>query len=401
MLGCLEESSCGEALRKPKTIAAERRCLIMSRGGEMLSDWPDSLPALLSRTLHQDPSGEKTRLVFRGLKQIRTKAYSFSRPVELATTAMLTTPRRKHTKLALESIGYLTGQGFAEHASIKLNEVRKLRLAGAISHRVINDGNRPRLVFPTQDAINTRRSRNSRVSARRVAQRLNISIDGVFDMVADSMLTPTTDQVVQCLWDKLHVDPGGARLLINCLEQGLSRETPPRHSIRLGFALRRYPGPAKPWPAIIQALLAAKLDLYSSHPSKLDLSNCFVPEDQVELILQLPLTEKRAEGPKKPSWLRESDVWEMLNCASRQVRALIADESLVSTGLYNGDTFARSVVEELARTRVHPTELRALLGVPAQARVGEHLRRLGLEPDEAGFFERAHAFEALGLDSFG
>jgi hypothetical protein len=60
-----------------------------------------------------------------------------------------------------------------------------------------------------------------------------------------------------------------------------------------------------------------------------------VPANRIELILDLPLTTQRPAGLKRPAWLRESDVWEKLNCASRQVRGLIAEESLVATGLYN------------------------------------------------------------------
>jgi hypothetical protein len=246
MLGCLEEASCGEALLAPRSLAAEKKCTILSRGGEMLLEWPHSLPALLTRTLDQDPSGIATMQVVKNLKKIRNKKYRFSRPIELAMAAGLTTPGRKHTKVALESIGYLTAQGFAERASIRLSEVRQLRLAGAVEYQLLDDGGRSRVVFPTQSVIAARQSMNSRLSARHVANHLKISIDGVFDLLEEGMLTPTTDAVVKCLWGKLHVDPVNARLLIASIDQAVSRDTPPSDFVRLGFGPQEVPGPLSP-----------------------------------------------------------------------------------------------------------------------------------------------------------
>lgn len=135
----------------------------------------------------------------------------------------------------------------------------------------------------------------------------------------------------------------------------------------------------KPWPAIIEAVLAGRIGLYRAGRKGLDVRSCLISRPDMRTLHALRVLS--AEPGTRSEWLSEADARERLSTTGQRMRSLVEAKRLSTSGSYAGLTYRRSEVDAIAVAWVSTPELRIKLD-QCRRDLSTTLRAAGLIVDE-------------------
>lgn len=260
---------------------------------------------------------------------------------------------------------------------------------------LFSEGGRDIALFSPSDASDIRRRIDDRLPAQVFGSGIGLGIDAVELLLDEKVLLLADDPIIQLLWAEPHLDSLVAADLRERITSRLRQDEAPDNAIKLSAALYGCAAGDKPWPTIIEAVLAGRLSLYRGDGKRLNVRSCLISPQDVRKVHALRVMEL-CRGTCS-EWLSEADASERLSTSGRRLRSLSKANRLSTSGSFSGLTYRRSEINAIAGRWVSTLELQAKLDQSRQRDLSSTLRAVGLAADEHGLVPRNAAREALGL----
>lgn len=395
LLGVAGDRDFETASVEPGTIPPLRRLSAMARGYRLLSGWPASFKTMVESAIETDAVGTTIATLVSHLRRVMKRSSTFGRAAHALSNALGAFHTNSFATTIANSIGHYTTRGFGAATGLSRSDVRSLRRAGLIQVVVLRDLSRTMALYPPGEVEAVRASAGGRRSVRECARRLGIGADAVRSLVASGHLRRADDAITLHLHDDMHIDAASLDSLAMMLEGRLL--TPASCiTVTLRVALRRLPGTDKPWVALITAILEGRLTLHRNATASLSLRDCRIARRHLRRLEGLPSSSSAAIVGSP--WISDHDSWERLNCGMRNLRHLVRNDLLESSGRVDGQTFLRTDVDRLANELICMPEIKARVADGRSVMwIDERLAGHGLAPDAGGFLPRAEAELAVGL----
>lgn len=396
VLGCLDNDDGPRAVMSPKYLSALERAKTLARGAIRMTTWPDCLINLFGDCARQKEPG---KAIMHSLKTIQTvvrKRATFGRVASILDEELPGITTGAFSAVIGKRIGLLTATEFSRVACLKTSQMAEVQRAGFFPRILLSGGERDIALFSPNDAQDTRNRVKGRVAAQSFASMTGLGIDAIEMLVADRRLHVHDDALVQLLWPEAHLEPSTANALRESLCAVISHDAPPPGAVELSVALRGCATGEKPWPAIVNAVLARKIRLYYKGGRALDVRGCLVSPMDAKKIQGLRVSGR--PDNVRSEWLCEADAREKLAVTGACLRALVDHGKLSSSGAFSGMTYLRCELDAHCAEYVSSLELRAKLGL-GRRDLNATLQAVGLQADAHGFVHRGEARAKLGLSS--
>ena len=353
LLGCVATNVDPSSVVQPQELDPMTRLRAVALGFDLLDAWPKSTFEIIRSEVDND-RGDVILGMWLGYKKILRKKGTFGAAGRLLAEAVDTLTSNAGMTALADGVGYMTAMQFSDAAGIQRSDLVKLRDAELLDAVVVRKTReRSYTLYPKTVAAELRSKLLARLTLRDAAIRLGVSVDGIETLIAAGELEAEDDRILKILFVERHVTPRSVDRLYHRLDRQLlpAAEAPRRVLAR---ALHAIPQSRKPWLTIVRAVLKGELKLHHGGEQQL-LRSSKVPDTSLPAVRAMRSVQIPGED-LTPSLINEEDARERLNCSWRQLRTLMRDGTLQSSGKFNGQTFRTSQVDEIAQTRISASE---------------------------------------------
>lgn len=394
LLGCLDHTEGSKAIMSPADFSPVPRSEMLARGAARMLTWPSCLADVLRRSAEGNEASTSVKRVVETVQAIVRKPMTFGRPATLLAAELEGISTNAFSAVVGQQLGLLTATEFSRVTGLKNSKMAVLQRSDHLPRVLFSEGGRDIALFSPSDATDVRRRIGNRLPAQVFGSETGLGIDAVKLLVGEKVLSLADDPIIQALWPEPHLDPADATDLRERITRNLKRDPAPDGSVKLSAALHGCPAGYKPWPAIIEALLAGRLSLHHSGKKKLDVRSCLISQQDMRTLHSLRLSS--ACPDTRSEWLSEADARERLSTTGRRLRSLVEAKRLSTSGSFSGLTYRRSEIDAIAAAWVSTLELQAKLGISWRD-LSTILRAARLIVDEHRLVPRDAAREKLGL----
>ncbi len=395
LLGCLDQPGGLDAIILPSKVSGSARNKVLARGADRLLAWPNCLTSILQDCVEGNNPDTSVARVVGVVQAIVRKPTTFGRAAALLSSVLKGISTNAFSAVVGRQLGLLTATEFSRAAGLKTSKMAVIQRSPYLPRVLFSEGGRDLALFSPDDATDVRRRIRDRLTAQVFGSAIGLGIDAVELLIAEETLSLADDPIIQALWPEPHLDRAIASRLRDEITQEIRPVPAPIGSIRLSAALHGCSAGDKPWPAIVQALLAGQLSLYSDTGKQLNIRSCLISPQDVRKLRALRLL--RACPDNRSAWLREADAKERLSITGQRLRLLTAAGELCSSGCFSGLTYRRTEVNAIAAKWISTLELQAKLGLDRRRDLSKILAASGLVPNQHGLVPRPAARERLGF----
>ncbi|MBB5711874.1 hypothetical protein FHT02_003126 [Sphingomonas xinjiangensis] len=393
LLGCLDHIQGPKAIMSPALFAPATRCEVLARGTDRLMAWPECLDELLRGCALGVGHDTSLKLIVKTVQTIIRQQTTFGRSSILIGARFERISTNSFSSVVGQHLTMLTATQFVKSAGLTSSGMAVMRRSTHLPRVLFSEGARDIALFSPADAADIRTRAKSRLSVRAFAADSGLGIDAIELLIGENILSKALDPIVEALWPEPHLDRVIADALWERITQRVRRDPAPVGSVPLSIALHGCPAGEKPWPSIIGAMLAGRLNLHHTDKGKLNFRSCLISRPDARLLQTLRLS--RACPVPRSEWMNEPDARERLSTTGHSLRSLAAAGRLTKSGSFSGQTYRRSEINEIAAAWVSTLELQAKLGQTSRRELSRILATVGLVADEHRLVSRVAAREKL------
>lgn len=393
-LGVASHANCDHACTSPRMLTPGERLQVLSRGADLLRNWPASAERMLAQAGREGGKDAMTLVV--GLRAVLSKKKVIGRAVELLEPHVAAVRNNSFSTLLAGSTGHLTARQLEKASGVSRRDIKRLRDADLLDDISLHENvDREFALYSTQIAAKLSDARVSRMTPRELAGTIGISVDGAMGLLSRGIVAQDANPLLTQLSSTILVDRSSAEGLVRRLEGRLESEVG-IDAIPLRIALRLIRRPDKPWGELVQRVLEGDLRLIRN-TGPLALRECLVPEALLAQVAELNAVEDETPQDWLATHVSDPDAWERMNCGMQHLRVMTKAGTFASTGRLDGLTFPRESIDAIAREKICSTEIR--MRRPDLRHVFTRFidKAIGQTGDAASFYPRDVAERALGI----
>jgi hypothetical protein len=336
---------------------------IASSGANQLADWPNHFRATVAEQLAEagPTSGKRHRTILNGLRRLASRA---ARPEQVALLRQALPEAFEHAAVALSAlvVPAVGANVVCRTANLRTSELKAIREAGLIKHRVIVAGKRMQVQYDKSDTEDLARRHREAVFASRLEQKFGLPRYASEQLACLGIVQREAHPALALIHPCLRLTAASIDNLLQRLEAAARQDLGP-DLMPLGTAIRIMGGKPKPWGNIFLALVDGTL------PFELHGTGKFVRRAQVRLNDIKPFAPVYFEqsdwsGFPFEQTFTQIDAAEVLNLDALQIRRVIASGELTFSPQGVAVITPRAPVLELAKVYMATAEIALRTGTP-------------------------------------
>jgi len=361
------EPELGGSVAAIRALPPLRFAAVAATGMPLLSQWPSKLrEASATHVATFPPSATQAMRAFTSsMRQLGDAAGG--RDAVAAFVRRTFPDPFAHISMALgDASGPVVARWEAcRRIGLKMHQLRSIESAGLLTQRFAHVGRREFGQLDAEEVARLTTAWRGSEPAAALAWRLGVPHYAVEQLACLGIVDREDDPAVVHLDDRLRLRSESVEVFVEALAKAARTDPPPGHAAPLGSAMRVFGGSPKPWGAVLERLISARLPFWLVGSGGEFARRARVRPEELRRLRHL--TFRQSDFPLFPfaQTCPQADVIELLNVAPKHVLRA-AKEGMISFERSGQQLRAdRTAVLDLAQRYIAWAEIAARSGIPS------------------------------------